>query len=228
MKIAFFTGLTLAAALALQAADPVAAPGAPAATNTFKPNAPLAKSEANAVLKNDVDKLSYSFGLNMGSNIKAQSIDVNGEAIYRGIQDGLAGKDPLMSQQEIQAIQDHFRKELMAKREAKASEMREKNKSEGEKFLAENAKKEGVKTMTNGLQYKVIKAGTGPPPKPSDRVKVHYTGKLINGTEFDSSRKRGPEPATFGVSQVIKGWTQALTNMPIGSHWEIYIPSELG
>lgn len=229
MKIAFLTGLTLAAALALQAADPVAAPGGPAAaTNTFKPNAPLAKAEANQVLKNDVDKLSYSFGLNMGSNIKAQSIDVNAEAISRGIQDGLAGKDPLMSQQEIQAIQDHFRKELMARREAKAAEMREKNKAEGEKFLAENAKKEGVKTMTNGLQYKVITAGTGPTPKSTDRVKVHYTGKLINGTEFDSSRKRGPEPATFGVGQVIKGWTQALTNMPVGSHWELYIPSELG
>lgn len=227
MKTALFTGLTLACALALQAADPAAAPGAAAATNTFKPNAPLSKPEANQVLKNDVDKLSYSFGLNMGNNIKAQSIDVNGEAIYRGIQDGLAGKDPLMTQQEIQAIQDHFRKELMAKREAKANEMREKNKAEGEKFLAENAKKEGVKTMTNGLQYKVIKAGTGPAPRPSDRVKVHYTGKLINGTEFDSSRKRGPEPATFGVSQVIKGWTQALTNMPVGSHWELYIPSDL-
>jgi FKBP-type peptidyl-prolyl cis-trans isomerase FklB len=233
MKIAILSGLTLAAALAVQAADPVAAPravgpaNANANTNTFIPNAPLAKPEANEVLKNDKDKLSYSFGLNMGNNIKAQSIDVNGDAIFRGIQDGLAGKDPLMSQQEIQAIQDHFRKEMMAKREAKANEMREKNKSEGEKFLAENAKKEGVKTMTNGLQYKVIKAGTGPMPKPSDRVKVHYTGKLINGTEFDSSRKRGPEPATFGVSQVIKGWTQALTNMPVGSHWELYIPSDL-
>jgi FKBP-type peptidyl-prolyl cis-trans isomerase FklB len=229
MKIAFVTGLTLAAALALQAAEPIAVPGsAGAPTNTFKANAPLAKAEANEVLKNDVDKLSYSFGLNMGSNIKAQSIDVNAEAISRGIQDGLAGKDPLMSQQEIQAIQDHFRKELMAKREAKAAEMREKNKAEGEKFLAENAKKEGVKTMTNGLQYKVITQGTGPTPKASDRVKVHYTGKLINGTEFDSSRKRGPEPATFGVGQVIKGWTQALTNMPVGSHWELYIPSDLG
>ena len=227
MKIAFFTGLTLAATMALQAADPVGGPGAAAVTNTFKPNAPLSNPAANEVLKNDVDKLSYSFGLNMGSNIKAQSIDVAAEAIYRGIQDGLAGKDPLMTQQEIQAIQDHFRKELMAKREAKANEMREKNKVEGEKFLAENAKKEGVKSMTNGLQYKVIKEGTGPKPKPSDRVKVHYTGKLINGTEFDSSRKRGPEPAQFGVTQVIKGWTQALTNMPVGSHWELYIPSDL-
>jgi FKBP-type peptidyl-prolyl cis-trans isomerase FklB len=227
MKIAFLTALTLAATLALHAADPVGGPGAAAPTNTFKPNAPLSKAEANEVLKNDVDKLSYSFGLNMGSNIKAQSIDVNAESIFRGIQDGLSGKDPLMTQQEIQAVQDHFRKELMAKREAKANEVREKNKMDGEKFLAENAKKEGVKTMTNGLQYKVIKEGTGPKPKPSDRVKVHYTGKLINGTEFDSSRKRGPEPAQFGVSQVIKGWTQALTNMPVGSHWELYIPSDL-
>jgi FKBP-type peptidyl-prolyl cis-trans isomerase FklB len=240
MKIAFFTGLSLAAALTAIAADTAAGAaassvkpvGAPtnvfaASTNTYVPNAPLSKPGANEVLKNDEDKLSYSFGLNMGSNIKAQSIDVNAESIYRGIKDGLEGKDPLMTPQEIQQVQDHFRKELMAKREAKAAEMREKNKAEGEKFLAENAKKEGVKTLAGGVQYKVIKEGTGPKPKPTDRVKVQYRGKLINGTEFDSSYKRGPEPATFGVNQVIKGWTEALTNMPVGSHWELYIPSDL-
>jgi FKBP-type peptidyl-prolyl cis-trans isomerase FklB len=236
MKIAFLTGLTLAAALVAHAAEPAKRPATisaspnklPAAsTNAFVPNAPLSNPEANAVLKNDVDKLSYSFGLNMGSNVKAQSIEVNADAITRGIQDGLQGKTPLMTPQEIQQIQDHFRRELMAKREAKIAEEKEKNKAEGEKFLAENAKKEGVKTLPGGVQYKVIKEGTGPKPGPTDRVKVQYRGKLINGTEFDSSYKRGPEPATFGVNQVIKGWTQALTNMPVGSHWELYIPSDL-
>jgi FKBP-type peptidyl-prolyl cis-trans isomerase FklB len=235
MKIAILTGLTLAAALSVFSAEPVTVrpSGGPgfsahsAPTNTFVPNAPLSNPEANKVLKNDVDKLSYSFGLNMGSNIKAQSIDVDAEAIYRGIQDGLGGKTPLMTQQEIQSIQDHFRRELMAKREARASEMREKNKAEGEKFLAENAKKEGVKELPGGLQYKVIKEGAGPKPQATDRVKVQYRGRLLDGKEFDSSYKRGPEPATFGVNQVIKGWTEALTNMPVGSHWELYIPSDL-
>jgi len=234
MKIAFLTGLTLAAVLAVQAAEPAKAPvsispkpASPQSTNAFVPNAPLSNPEANAVLKNDTDKLSYSFGLNMGSNVKAQGIDVNSDAISRGIRDGLEGKTPLMNPEEIREIQDHFRKELMAKREAKAAEAREKNKAEGEKFLAENAKKEGIKTLPGGLQYKVISEGTGPKPNPTDRVKVKYRGKLINGTEFDSSYKRGPEPATFGVNQVIKGWTEALTNMNVGSHWELYIPSDL-
>jgi FKBP-type peptidyl-prolyl cis-trans isomerase FklB len=235
MNIVFFTGLTLAAALAAQAAESPKGPATirtnrastTASTNAFVPNAPLSNPEANSILKNDEDKLSYSFGLNMGSNIKRESIDVNPDAVIRGIKDGLEGKPPLMNEQEVRQIQDHFRRELMAKREAKAAELREKNKAEGEKFLAENAKKEGVKTLPGGVQYKVIKEGSGPKPAPTDRVKVQYRGKLINGTEFDSSYKRGPEPATFGVSQVIKGWTQALTNMPVGSHWELYIPSDL-
>jgi len=221
-----FSGLTLAACVAIQAA----APGlvtSPASTNAFKTNAPLSNPEAASVIKNDVDKLSYSFGLNMGSQIKSQDIDVNPDVIMRGLHDGLGGKTPLMTQQEIQEVQSFFRKELQAKFQAKQAQMREKNKIEGEKFLAENAKKEGVKTMPNGLQYKVIKEGAGPKPKPTDQVKVHYTGKLLNGTEFDSSSKRGPEPATFGVSQVIKGWTEALTNMPVGSKWELYIPADL-
>jgi hypothetical protein len=159
MNIVFFTGLTLAAALATQAAEPPrgAAVSNPTnrpstvSTNAYVPNAPLSNPEANSVLKNDVDKLSYSFGLNMGSNIKRESIDVDADAIFRGIKDGLEGKTPLMNEQEIRQIQDHFRRELAAKREAKTAEMREKNKAEGEKFLAENAKKEGVKTLPGGL-----------------------------------------------------------------------------
>lgn len=189
--------------------------------------ADAASTNAADVLKNDVDKLSYSFGLNMGSNIKQQQIDVNADAIMRGLHDGLQGKNPLMTPQEIQVIQDAFRKELQAKRESRVKEMKEKNKVDGEKFLAENAKKEGVKTFPSGMQYKVVKEGSGPKPKPSDRVAVQYRGTLINGTEFDASSRRGPEPAVFGVTQVIKGWTEALTNMNVGSKWELYIPSGL-
>ncbi|HEY6227311.1 MAG TPA: FKBP-type peptidyl-prolyl cis-trans isomerase [Verrucomicrobiae bacterium] len=226
MKMVLLSGLALAVCLGVQAAAPgLGIP--PASTNTFKTNAPLSNPEAAGVIKNDVDKLSYSFGLNMGSQIKNQDIDVNPDVILRGLHDGLEGKTPLMTQQEIQEVQAFFRKELQAKFQAKQAQMREKNKIEGEKFLAENAKKEGVKTMTNGLQYKIIKEGTGPKPKPSDQVKVHYRGTLLNGTEFDSSSKRGPEPATFGVGQVIKGWTEALTNMPVGSKWQLFIPADL-
>jgi FKBP-type peptidyl-prolyl cis-trans isomerase FklB len=229
MKIALFSGLIVATGIAIQAAAPTAITNHPSAlnTNTFKPNAPLSNPEAAGVIKNDVDKLSYSFGLSMGNQIKAQEIEVDADVIFRGIKDGLQGKNPLMTQQEIQEIQNHYRRELTAKREAKQAQLREKNKVEGEKFLAENAKKEGIKTLPGGLQYKVVKEGNGPKPKASDRVKVQYRGTLINGTEFDSSYKRGPEPAVFGVSQVIKGWTEALTNMPVGSKWELYIPSDL-
>lgn len=208
MKRALLTGLLMSSLAVAKGADAVS-------------------TNATDVLKNDVDKLSYSFGLNMGSNIKQQQIDVNAEAIMRGLHDGLQGKNPLMTPQEIQVIQDAFRKELQAKREARVKEMKEKNKAEGEKFLAENAAKEGVKSFPSGLQYKVVREGSGPKPKPSDRVAVHYRGTLLNGTEFDASSRRGPEPAVFGVTQVIKGWTEALTNMNVGSKWELYIPSGL-
>lgn len=230
MKTVLFSGLALATCLAIEAAAPGAAPAfvaPPTSTNTFKTNAPLSNPEAASVIKNDVEKLSYSLGLNMGNQIKAQEIEVNPDVIFRGLQDAIQGKNPLMTQQEIQDVQGYFRKELQAKFQAKQTQLREKNKTEGEKFLAENAKKEGVKTTPSGLQYKVIKEGTGPKPKPTDKVNVHYRGTLLNGTEFDSSSKRGPEPATFGVNQVIKGWTEALTNMSVGSKWELYIPSEL-
>jgi FKBP-type peptidyl-prolyl cis-trans isomerase FklB len=243
MKIAFLTGLSMAAGFLIHAADPASPPiqrarpqfpppGAASRTNApaapeFKPNAPLSKPEANEVLKTDVDKLSYSLGINMGTGLKMQEIEVNADSIMRGIKDGLAGKEPLMTQPEIQGIQDHVRKELMARRETKANEMRDKNKVESEKFLAENSKKEGVKTLPGGVQYKVIKDGAGPKPKATDRVKVQYRGTLMNGQEFDSSSKHGPDPATFGVGQVIKGWTQALTNMPVGSKWQLFIPPDL-
>ena len=210
MKLALLTGLVLGACVAVNAADPV-----PAA------------ADASSVLKNDLDRLSYSFGLNMGSNIKKQSVDVNADAIFRGLQDGLQGKAPLMTQQEIQQIQDTFRKELQAKTESRMKEVKEKNLAEGEAFLAENGKKEGVKHFASGLLYKVIKTGAGPKPVAGDRVAVQYRGTLLNGTEFDASSRRGPEPATFGVTQVIKGWTEALTNMNVGSKWELYIPSKL-
>jgi len=173
-------------------------------------------AEEKLVLKNLKEKVSYSIGLNMGSNMKRQSVDIDLNIFAKGIQDGLVGAKPLLTDQEIQETMVAFQKEMM-----------EKYKKQGEGFLAENKKKEGVKTLTDGLQYKVIKAGTGKKPKADDTVTVNYRGTLIDGTEFDSSYKRG-QPATFAVSGgVIKGWTEALQLMEEGAKWELFIPSDL-
>jgi FKBP-type peptidyl-prolyl cis-trans isomerase FklB len=223
MKIAFLTGLTVASCLAVQGADPAPKAGTAA---TSAPTT-TTNSAASSVLKTDLEKLSYSIGLQLGSNLKQQPIEMDVESIIRGLHDGVENKTPLMNEGEIRQIQDQFRKEIMAKRENQMKEMKEKNQKEGEAFLAENLKKPGVKSFPDGLQYKVIKEGTGPKPKPTDRVAVNYRGTLINGTEFDSSTKHGPEPAVFGVTGVIKGWTEALTNMTVGSKWELYVPSKL-
>ena len=183
-------------------------------------------AEEKLVLKNQKDKVSYSIGLNIGRNLandlKKQSIDIDPNILAKGIQDALAGAKPLLTDQEIQETMVAFQKEMMAKLE----EMAKKNKADGEAFLAENKKKEGVKTLPSGLQYKVIKAGTGKKPKADDTVTANYRGTLIDGTEFDSSYKRG-QPATFPVSGVIPGWTEALQLMEEGAKWQLFIPSSL-
>jgi len=184
-------------------------------------------AEEKLVLKNQKDKVSYAIGLNIGRNLandlKKQLIDIDSNLLTRGIQDALAGAKPLLTDQEIQETMVAFQKEMMAKWE----EVGKKNKVDGEAFLAENKKKEGVKTSPSGLQYKVIKAGTGKKPKADDTVTVNYRGTLINGTEFDSSYKRG-QPATFPVSGgIITGWTEALQLMGEGAKWELFIPSNL-
>jgi FKBP-type peptidyl-prolyl cis-trans isomerase FklB len=230
MKLALLTGLALGAAAVLRAADPAPAP---ATTTTNAVNS----AEANALLKTDVDKFSYSLGLNWGNQMRSQSVDVTPDLILRGLRDGLSNAAPLMSPDQIQKVQEEMRKVIFAKRDAMMKEMKEKNLEAANKFLAENEKKPGIKKLEGGapgaaafsdvVQYKVIKEGAGPKPMASDRVAVHYRGTLLNGTEFDASSKRGPEPAVFGVSQVIKGWTRALTNMNVGSKWELYIPPAL-
>jgi FKBP-type peptidyl-prolyl cis-trans isomerase FklB len=183
-------------------------------------------AEEKLVLKNQKDKVSYAIGLNIGRNLandlKKQLIDIDSNLLTKGIQDALAGAKPLLTDQEIQETMVAFQKEMMAKWE----EIGKKNKAEGEAFLAENKKKEGVKTLPSGLQYKVIKAGTGKKPKADDTVTVNYRGTLINGTEFDSSYKRG-QPATFGVSGVMPGWGEALQLMGEGAKWQLFIPSNL-
>ena len=173
-------------------------------------------------LKDQKDKVSYSIGLNIGGTFKQQSMDLNLDALLAGIKDVLADAKPLLTDDEVKATMMAFQKEMMAKQGEKA----QKNKLEGDTFLAANKKKEGVKTLPSGLQYQVIKDGKGKKPKATDTVKTHYRGTLIDGKEFDSSEKNGG-PVTFPVSDVIRGWTEALQLMAVGSKWKLFIPSDL-
>ena len=172
-------------------------------------------AQENLVLKNQKDKVSYIIGLNIGKDLKRQSIDISPKILAEGVQQALAGSKPLLTEQEIQETMTAFQKEMMAKQ-----------KERGEAFLAENKKKEGVKTLPSGLHYKVIKAGTGKKPKLNDTVTTHYRGTLIDGTEFDNSYKRG-QPASFPVSGVLPGWTEALQLMEEGAKWQLFIPPNL-
>jgi FKBP-type peptidyl-prolyl cis-trans isomerase FklB len=177
-------------------------------------------------LKDQKDKESYSFGYQFGQNLKSQGVDINLDIYTSGIRDALGGKEPRMSQEEIRAAIAEVQKRVMASRQKEWKEKGEKNLAESKAFLEENKKKEGIKTLPSGLQYKVITEGSGKTPKATDTVTVHYRGTLINGTEFDSSYKRG-QPATVQVKAVIRGWTEVLQLMKEGSKWQLFIPPEL-
>lgn len=172
------------------------------------------------------DKLSYSFGNKIGNSIKQQDTEVNLEVLYKGIKDALAGEKSALTDEEIAQTLTTFQKERMAKQQEAQKIQGEKNLKEGEAFLEENKKKEGVVTLPSGLQYKVITEGKGKKPKATDTVTTHYRGTLLNGTEFDSSYKR-KEPATFPLNGVIPGWTEALQLMSEGSKYELFIPAKL-
>ena len=178
------------------------------------------------VLKDQKEKISYSIGLNIGTNLKAQNIDINPDLLARGIKDALTGTQPLLTQEEIKEVLSAFQKEMAAKADVKRSAISEKNKTEGAAFLAENGKKEGVVTLPSGLQYKILNAGTGAKPKATDKVVTNYKGTLIDGSEFDSSYSRGA-PSEFPVNKVIAGWTEALQLMETGSKWQLFIPANL-
>jgi FKBP-type peptidyl-prolyl cis-trans isomerase FklB len=177
-------------------------------------------------LKDKKDKVSYAIGLDVGNAMKKQSVDINTDIFLKGLKDALSGEKKLMTDDEIRETMTAFSREMAEKQKEKMQKLGEKNKQEGDAFLAENKKKEGIKTMASGLQYKVIEEGNGKTPKAGDTVTVNYRGTLIDGTEFDSSYKRG-QPATFPVSGVIKGWTEALQSMKEGAKWQLFIPSEL-
>lgn len=181
----------------------------------------------NAELKTDLDSVSYAIGLDVGKTFQRQGITVTHDPFLQGLKDATdtSGKR-LMTDEQIQATMMAFQQKMMAQQQEKLLQQSGAANAEGDKFLAENKTKPGVKTTESGLQYKVINAGSGKKPKVSSEVKVHYRGTLLNGTEFDNSYKRG-EPITLPVSGVIPGWTEALQLMPVGSKWELYIPSNL-
>jgi FKBP-type peptidyl-prolyl cis-trans isomerase FklB len=184
--------------------------------------APAAETE----LKDQKEKVSYSIGIDIGNTLKRQMIDVNAELLNRGIRDGLSGTKPLLTEEQIKETMSAFQKDMVAKQTAAKKATGEKNAAEAKKFLAENKAKEGVKTTASGLQYKVLKEGTGPSPKATETVKVNYRGTTLDGTEFDSSFKRG-QPASFPVNRVIKGWTEGLQLMKVGSKYQLFVPADL-
>lgn len=191
-------------------------PSAPAPT-------PSAADKEFPTLK---EKSSYAIGLNIGRSMHTDSLDVDPEILMRGLKDGLSGGKADLTDEEVKETLDALRKELVAQHEAKLQAEGEANKKAGDAFLADNKAKPGVVALPSGLQYRILVTGTGPKPKAEDTVVCNYKGMLLDNTEFDSSYKRG-EPATFPVSGIIKGWTEALQLMPVGSKWQLFIPPEL-
>lgn len=190
-------------------------------------------AQAPAAPKTPKEKLSYAIGMDIGSSLKNKSIDVDGQFLAAAVRDALAGGQMQMTNEDMQSTLTDFSKQMQAKQQAAMASQQQAakalagpNKAEGDKFLAANKAKADVKTTADGLQYKVIKEGTGPMPKPTDTVSVNYRGTFMDGKEFDSSEKNGG-PASFPVNQVIKGWTEALQLMKVGSKWQLFIPGEL-
>ncbi|MDQ6655303.1 MAG: FKBP-type peptidyl-prolyl cis-trans isomerase [Verrucomicrobiota bacterium] len=183
-------------------------------------------AQSTPELKDEKDKVSYSIGLDIGNTFKKQSMDINPDVLMAGMRDAMSGNKPAMNEEQVKETMTSFSKTMMEKQAATQKEAAAKNAEEGEKFLAENKTKEGVKTTPSGLQYKVLQEGSGASPKETDTVVTNYRGTLINGTEFDSSYKRG-EPASFPVNRVIKGWTEALQMMKPGSKYQLFVPASL-
>lgn len=172
------------------------------------------------------DQACYAIGLQIGRNLKRDSADLSIDLIVKGLLDAYKGKKPLLTEAQCGKAIEAFSREMEGKAAERAKVVGEKNKKEGAAFLAANTKKEGIITLKSGLQYKVLKSGKGPRPTESDSVRTHYHGTLIDGTVFDSSIQRG-EPITFGVGEVIDGWTEALLKMKVGDKWQLFVPSAL-
>jgi FKBP-type peptidyl-prolyl cis-trans isomerase FklB len=230
--------LTLTATAGFAAAQGSSAPKtnpAPGAAKTSGSQAtpaasptPAAKEAAtpNPNFKSDKERQSYAVGMNIGESIHRQPVELDVNLLVQGLKDSIAGSKTLLTDEEAKAALSELGQQVKTKQEDKAKQAAESSKKEGETFLAANKTKPGVVTTPSGLQYKILQPGTGPKPTATDKVVCNYKGTLINGTEFDSSYKRG-QPATFPVGQVIKGWTEALQLMPVGSKWQLFVPADL-
>jgi FKBP-type peptidyl-prolyl cis-trans isomerase FklB len=186
-------------------------------------------AQTPAAPKTDREKLGYALGMDVGRRLKAQPLDADQNMLLAGLHDSLTGSQQLMTDDELRATLMAFSKQMQAKMQAQrdaATADSSKNKAAGDAFLAANKTKPGVKTLDDGLQYKVIKEGTGPMPSATDTVTVKYKGTLIDGKVFDSSEQHGGT-ASFPVGGVIHGWTEALQKMKVGSQWQLFIPSAL-
>lgn len=214
-----------------QQTPPATTQQAPAAKSTkpsmAKTGTTTAKRKPTTLtLTTQKDKASYAIGLNIGKSMRKDSVDVDPSILLRGMKDGLADAKPLLTDDEAKAAMTALQADLKAKHEQKVEAEAETNKKESDAFLAENKTKEGVVTLPSGLEYKVLVEGTGPKPTAADTVMCNYKGTFLDNTEFDSSYKRG-KPATFPVTGIIKGWTEALQLMPVGSKWQLFIPPDL-
>lgn len=177
-------------------------------------------------LKTQKDQVNYGIGVNIIGTIKQQGVEIDLDLVIKGMKDAYSGEKLLLSDEDLRIAIDRYQTAVRQKRSQMTAKAAMDNKNEGEAFLAENKKKEGVVTLPSGLQYKVLKAGAGKKPTTADTVECNYRGTLVNGNEFDSSARTG-KPATFKVSGVIPGWTEALKQMPVGSTWQLFIPSRL-
>lgn len=195
-------------------------------TAAKKPGTATSKTAAPVVLKTDKEKQSYAMGMNLGLGLHKQNMVLDPALVARGMKDAMTGGKTALTEDEARSAVMQLNNEVRAKMDAKAKEAGSESRKAGEAFLAQNKSKEGVVITPSGLQYKILKEGTGPKPTAADTVTCNYRGTLLDGKEFDSSSKHGG-PASFQVSQVIKGWTEALQMMPVGSKWQLFIPADL-
>ena len=177
-------------------------------------------------LQDGTAQASYTLGFNLGTSLRRDQVAIDPQILAEGLKDATAGSPPQLSSDVMNTVLAKVQADVKARRQALMAKSEQQNKAEGDAFLKANGARKGVVTLPSGLQYEVIKAGTGPTPKLDDTVECNYRGTLITGQEFDSSYARG-KPIEFPVSGVIKGWTEALQRMPVGSHWKLYVPSEL-
>lgn len=220
-------GTTAATPATKPAQNPPAKPAASQATKPATSSTATKKPvSAPLVLQTDKDKASYAFGLNMGKGMRHDSVDLDPSIFYRGMKDGLAGAKPLLTDDEVRTVITAFQTELRKQQQERMQALGETNKKAADAFFAENRNKDGVVTLPSGLQYKILHAGDGPKPTAADTVVFNYKGSLLDNTEFDSSAKHG-QPLTIAVNQVMRGWTEALQLMPVGSKWQLFVPPDL-